>query len=62
MVRGDYLVGIAARLGVDVDALLAANGMTPASLLVPGQKLVVPQRPGGGCTGSPSGPALPPTL
>jgi cell wall-associated NlpC family hydrolase len=40
--NGDTLVGIAAEAGVPLSALLAANGMTTSSLIVPGQHLVLP--------------------
>jgi len=43
VVAGDTLSGIARRLGVTLDALLAVNGMTASSLIVPGQQLAVPQ-------------------
>jgi LysM repeat protein len=37
--RGDTLSGIAARLGVSVDALAAANGLDPSALLIAGTAL-----------------------
>ncbi len=40
--RGDTLSGIAARFGVTVRALKAANGITDAALIRPGQVLVIP--------------------
>ncbi|MEO7398014.1 MAG: LysM peptidoglycan-binding domain-containing protein, partial [Ilumatobacteraceae bacterium] len=40
--NGDYLVGIAASTGVTLKALLAANTMTVASAIFPGDTLVVP--------------------
>ena len=43
--EGDTLVGIAAEEGVPLRALLAANGLTVDSLIVPGQHLVVPDVP-----------------
>ena len=39
---GDYLVGIAKRLAVRLDDLLAVNDLTPNSTIVPGQKLKIP--------------------
>jgi N-acetylmuramoyl-L-alanine amidase len=39
---GDYLVGIAKKLGVPLQSLLDANGMTATSLITPGMKLKVP--------------------
>ena len=37
--RGDTLSAIAARLGVSVDALAAANGLDPSGLLIAGTTL-----------------------
>ena len=42
VVGGDTLVDIAAEHGVPLTDLLAANGLSTASLIVPGQRLVVP--------------------
>ncbi len=43
VVSGDYPIGIAKKLGVTLQALLDANGMTLSSFnLVPGQKLKIP--------------------
>ena len=39
---GDFLAGIAAKVGVSLPDLLAANNMTAKSLILPGQTLVVP--------------------
>jgi LysM repeat protein len=39
---GDYLVGIAKKLGVPLQSLLDANGMTATSLITPGMNLKVP--------------------
>jgi LysM repeat protein len=39
---GDFLAGIAAKVGVALPQLLTANQMTAKSLILPGQKLVVP--------------------
>jgi peptidoglycan endopeptidase LytE len=43
--EGDTLVGIAAEAGVPLRDLLAANGLTVDSLIIPGQSLVVPDVP-----------------
>jgi LysM repeat protein len=40
---GDAWVTIAEKLGVTLEALLAANNATAETLLIPGQELVVPQ-------------------
>jgi LysM repeat protein len=40
--RGDYLTGIARKLGVTLPDLLAVNNLTVASVIVPGAQLVVP--------------------
>ncbi len=45
---GDYLSGIAKKLGVDFNALLEVNGFTSDSLIVPGQKIKVPSGGNGG--------------
>jgi len=39
---GDYLSGIAIRMGIKMSALLKANKLTVASLIYPGMKLIVP--------------------
>ena len=39
---GDSLWDIAAARGVDVAALLAANGLSPTSTILPGQRLTIP--------------------
>ena len=39
---GDTLIGIAATVGVPLDDLLQANGLTLDSVIVPGQRLTVP--------------------
>lgn len=39
---GDFLAGIAAKVGVRLPALLSANQMTTKSLILPGDKLAVP--------------------
>ena len=41
MVPGDTVGSIAARHGVDTNAMLAANGLGPYSIIVPGQTLVL---------------------
>ncbi len=51
---GDYLVGIASRMGVRFSALLAANQLTATSLIYPGMQLVVPE---GGTVPAPATPA-----
>ena len=40
--NGDFLAGIAAKLGVALPALLSANNLTAKSLIMPGDKLVLP--------------------
>lgn len=42
VVAGDFLFGVAKKLGVTVPALLAANSLTIASVITPGQALAVP--------------------
>lgn len=39
---GDFLAGIAAKVGVALPDLLSANSLTPKSLILPGDKLTVP--------------------
>ena len=39
---GDYLSGIATRMGVGLTALLQANNLTVTSLIHPGMQLIVP--------------------
>lgn len=43
VVAGDYLIGIAKKLGVSLDSLLSVNSMTTNSLITPGMKLKVPK-------------------
>jgi LysM repeat protein len=43
VVQGDTLFGIATKLGVDMPRLLGANGLHENSLIIPGQRLGVPQ-------------------
>jgi peptidoglycan DL-endopeptidase LytE len=50
---GDTLSGIAARFGVRLSALLAANNLTISTVIQPGQRLTIPGSSGGG--GSPGG-------
>lgn len=40
--NGDFLAGIAAKVGVTLPLLLSANNLTVRSLIVPGDKLVLP--------------------
>jgi LysM repeat protein len=40
--NGDFLAGIAAKLGVALPDLLSANNLTKKSLILPGDKLMVP--------------------
>ena len=54
---GDYLSGIAVRMGVKLSALLAANQLTVASLIYPGMQLAVPE--GGTVPAAPAAPAAP---
>ena len=42
--RGDTLYGIARRFGIDLEQLLALNGLSTRSVIKPGQKLKVPGR------------------
>ncbi|MEY9953236.1 LysM peptidoglycan-binding domain-containing protein [Leifsonia sp. EB34] len=42
VVRGDTVSGIAARFGLRTSAVLAANGLSGASIIYPGQKLAIP--------------------
>lgn len=39
---GDYLIDIAAKRGVTLKALLAANGLIASSVIIPGRQLVLP--------------------
>lgn len=54
---GDYLSGIAPRLGVRLSDLLATNKLTLTSLIYPGLRLVVPA--GGHLPTAPAAPAAP---
>jgi LysM repeat protein len=40
--NGDFLAGIAAKVGVSLPELLSANHLTKTSLILPGEKLVIP--------------------
>ncbi|RUR00827.1 LysM peptidoglycan-binding domain-containing protein [Labedella endophytica] len=42
VVGGDTLIGIATTHGVSLDAILSANGLSRASIIYPGQTLVIP--------------------
>ncbi|HEY5422264.1 MAG TPA: LysM peptidoglycan-binding domain-containing protein, partial [Ilumatobacteraceae bacterium] len=42
VVAGDFLAGIAAKLGVALPQLLAVNNLKAKSVIVPGDKLIVP--------------------
>jgi LysM repeat protein len=50
VVSGDYLLGIAKKLGVPLQSLLDANGMNANSLITPGQKLKIPAATTGSTT------------
>ena len=50
--EGDSLSRIAQKLGVKLADLLAANGITVNSLILPGQQLAVPQSDSGGSSGA----------
>jgi LysM repeat protein len=58
--QDDTLFGIARRLGVRLDALLAANGLTATSMIHPGMVLQVPAGASGSTSGAaPTGTAAP---
>ena len=42
VVRGETLTIIAARYGVTVDAIARENGLTDTSVIITGQRLVIP--------------------
>lgn len=42
IVVGDTVTAIATRYGTSVDAILTANGLTPTSIIYPGQSLIIP--------------------
>src|SRR5690349_18070244 len=50
VVSGDYLLGIAKKLGVPLQSLLDANGLNANSLITPGQKLKIPAASTGSTT------------
>ncbi len=58
VVAGDYLSGIAIRMGVKLSALLETNRLTLTSLIYPGTKLIVPP---GGVVPTPKVATAPPT-
>jgi LysM repeat protein len=53
---GDSLVGIAARHGVTLGSVLAVNDLTVTSLIVPGQRLVIPATSASGSSTVSGGP------
>jgi peptidoglycan endopeptidase LytE len=53
---GDSLVGIAARYQVTLGSLLAVNDLTVTSLIVPGQRLVIPVTSASGSSTVSAGP------
>jgi LysM repeat protein len=55
VVSGDYLLGIAKKLGVPLQSLLDANGMSATSLITPGQKLKIPAATTGSTTATTAG-------
>jgi N-acetylmuramoyl-L-alanine amidase len=57
---GDTLSGVAARAGVSVADLAAANGLDPAGILVAGTSLTLPGGGGGGSAPAPAGGSAPP--
>lgn len=54
---GDYLSGIASKMGVSLSALLSTNKLTASSSIYPGTKLTVPA--GGTLPGAPTSSAAP---
>jgi LysM repeat protein len=56
---GDWLSRIASRHGVTLGALLGANDLSATSVIVPGQRLVIPSASGGGGSGGGRPPAPP---
>lgn len=61
VVAGDYLSGIALKLNVSMSALLDANNLRVASVIVPGQHLVVPGAKASKASSSPAPAAAPTT-
>jgi len=57
VVAGDFLAGIAAKLGVSLPQLLTANNLKTKSVIVPGDTLIVP--PGGTVPAAASAPSAP---
>lgn len=55
VVAGDTVFGIAQKYGTTVDAVLAANGLTRASVIYPGQQLALTAAP----SAAPAAPAAP---
>jgi LysM repeat protein/outer membrane biosynthesis protein TonB len=55
--EGDRLYRIALRFGLTPAQLIRANGIVNADLIVPGQKLRIPN-----CNGTPTAPAITPTV
>ncbi|MDQ0641966.1 LysM peptidoglycan-binding domain-containing protein [Microbacterium murale] len=58
VVAGDTLFAIAQKYGTSVDALLAANGLSRASVIYPGQAIAI----SGGATAAPAAPAPTPAV
>ncbi|MBT2549030.1 LysM peptidoglycan-binding domain-containing protein [Arthrobacter sp. ISL-65] len=56
VVPGDTLGAIAARHGVSLDTLLAENGLSQASVIYPGDQILIP---GPGAAAAPAAPAAP---
>jgi LysM repeat protein len=54
--NGDFLAGIAAKLGVTLPVLLSANNLTAKSLIMPGDKLVLPAGATPPSAAAPAGP------
>jgi LysM repeat protein len=62
---GDFLAGIAAKVGVALPLLLSANNLTAKSLILPGDKLIVPAgatAPAAAAPAAPSGPVAGPLV
>ena len=57
VVAGDFLAGIAAKLGVSLPQLLTANNLKTKSVIVPGDTLIVP--PGGTVPAAAPAPSAP---
>lgn len=63
VVAGDTVGAIAARYGLDMNAVLAANGLAPYSIIIPGQTLVLRGRAAAtapAAAAAPAAPAAPP--